>query len=142
MVFDRRMDVPPPRMHGIVARDAPVAVIFRRGPTRWVEVISVDLANDHVERGAWFHGRIYEQRCDLSPDGALMVYFATPHRRRDPSYGSAWTAVSRPPWLTALALWPKTDTYNGGGVFTGRRELWINDGGREPAPHPDHRPER
>src|SRR5947208_11476226 len=60
MGFDRGMDVPPPRVHGIVARDAPLGVLFRRGPTRWVEVISVDLANDHVERGAWFHGRIYE----------------------------------------------------------------------------------
>jgi hypothetical protein len=40
--------------------------------------------------------------------------------------------------LTALALWPKGDTYYGGGLFDGPRELWLDTAYGEPAAHPDH----
>ena len=57
--------------------------------------------------GQWFKGRIYEKRCDLSPDGTKLIYFAQKINTRtlnDPKYSYAWTAISRPPYLTALAL--------------------------------------
>ena len=60
-----------------------------------------------------FKGRIYERRCDLSPDGQLLGYFAAD---RLSGFGT-WTAVSRPPFLTALALWPKGDAWGGGAFF-------------------------
>jgi hypothetical protein len=44
----------------------------------------------------------------------------------DARYTYAWTAVSRAPWLTALALWPKGDCWWGGGLFTSDRALWLN----------------
>src|SRR5688572_11058963 len=119
-------DAPPPRIYGILAREAPVGVVFRRGPSAWVELIRLDLTADRVERGAWFHGRIYEDRSDLSPDGDLLVYVAAKQGHVDAGYGRVWTAVSRPPWLTALALWPKDDTYYGGGLFEGPRDLWLD----------------
>jgi len=28
-----------------------------------------------------------------------------------------WTAISKPPWLTALARWPQEDTWSGGAQF-------------------------
>src|SRR5688572_9568297 len=105
---------PPPRLALLFASHADVAVIFRRGPSKRVEVIRWDTARDTFERGQWFHGRIYERRSDLSPDGALLVYFASKFdrvTRSDRHYTNAWTAVSRPPWLTALALWPKGDCW-------------------------------
>ena len=120
-----------------------MAVIFRRGPSKLVEVIRWDLAHDAFERGHWFHGRIYEKRCDLSPDGELLVYFAskfTRHTVADREYTYAWTAVSRAPWLTALALWPKGDCWWGGGLFLGKRTLWLNHRPEEATPHPAHRP--
>jgi hypothetical protein len=45
------------------------------------------------------------------------------------SYTHAWTALSRPPWLHALTLWPQGTTYGGGGRFTGKRTavLRTND---------------
>jgi hypothetical protein len=74
------------------------------------------------EVGQWFKGRIYERRCDLSPNGRLLVYFAAKYRA--PLY--SWTAVSRPPFLTALALWPKDDCWGGGGHFLTQHRIALN----------------
>jgi hypothetical protein len=60
--------------------------------------------------------------CDLSPDGELLVYFATSYLKPL----RTWTAVSRPPYLTALALWPKGDAWGGGGLFRDNRTLQLN----------------
>jgi hypothetical protein len=120
-------------------------VIFRRGPSKQVEVIRWDLSTDTFERGHWFRGRIYARRCDLSPDGTLLVYFASKFDGRtveDQEYTYAWTAVSRAPWLTALALWPKGDCWWGGGLFTSKRGLWLNHKPDEATPHPAHRPHK
>jgi hypothetical protein len=92
--------------------------------------------------GQWFKGRIYEKRCDLSPDGTKLIYFAQKINRRtlnDPKYSYAWTAISRPPYLTALALWRKGDCWNGGGLFETNSRVWLNhaEGG---GAHPDKQP--
>jgi hypothetical protein len=122
-----------------MARDAPVAVLLRRGPTDWVELIRWDTSNDTFERGQWFHGRIYERRCDLSPNGDLFVYFAAKHNPKQfqSDYTYAWTALSRPPYFTALTLWPKGDCWDGGGWFEADRRLYLNHCG-EPQAHPNH----
>src|SRR4051812_43670890 len=120
---------PPPRLSLLLARDADVAVIFRRGPSKWVEVIRWNTRRDEFERGHWFHGRIYERRCDLSPDGEPLLYFVSKFSGRtmkENAYTYAWTAVSRPPWLTALALWPKGDCWWGGGQFLGNHHILLN----------------
>ena len=65
--------MPPCRLFVIVARAAPRAVVFRRGPSEWYQVIAWDTARDVFSDGAWFKGRIYENRCDLSPDGRLLA---------------------------------------------------------------------
>ena len=39
---------------------------------------------------------------------------------------SSWTAVSRPPYFTALALWPKNNTYGGGGIFESRTKILLD----------------
>jgi hypothetical protein len=81
-----------------------------------------NLENDTLECGQWFKGRIYERRCDLSPDGELLAYTAA--SQRPPLY--SWVAVSRPPYLTALALW--TDQGMWGGALFGDdwRTLRVN----------------
>ena len=65
----RKKPTPPPRLWVVRAKDAPIAVIFRRGPSKQVELILWNMHKDTFERGQWFKGRIYERRCDLSPDG-------------------------------------------------------------------------
>ena len=73
-----------------------------------------DLASDTFEAGQWLQGRVYERRCDLSPTGDRLVYFAANYRRPF----QTWTAISRPPYFTALALWPKGNAWGGGGLFS------------------------
>jgi hypothetical protein len=117
----------------IPARDEPVAVILRRGPSPWYHVILWNTRRDTFKHGAWFKGRIYEDQCDLSPDGRLFVYFVHQASRGGTSLTHAWTAVSRPPWLHALVLWPQGTTYRGGVKFTAPRTLWgVSSEGTHP----------
>jgi hypothetical protein len=116
-----------------------VAVLFRRGPSRWVRLIRWNVAEDTFDSGQWFKGRIYEKRSDLSPDGTKLIYFAQKISRRtlqDPEYSYAWTAISRPPYLTALALWAKGDCWNGGGLFETNARVLLNH--EDAVPHEKH----
>ena len=110
------------RLYALLAREAPFAIVFRRGPSKSVLLIGWNIANDTFQPGQWLKGRIYERRCDLSPKGNLLVYFAANYRK--PHY--SWTALSRPPFLTALAMWPKSDGWGGGGLFLSRTRLALN----------------
>ncbi|MGZ5970150.1 MAG: hypothetical protein ACXWP4_20910 [Polyangiales bacterium] len=111
-------------------------MILRRGPSDWYQVIQWDTARDVFTEGAWFKGRIYEERCDVSPDGQLLLYFCHGGRSR-PGYTDAWTAVSRLPWLYALALWPWGTTYGGGGRFVDDRSVVLRTA-MPVATHPEH----
>ncbi|HEY1955934.1 MAG TPA: hypothetical protein VGH28_09975 [Polyangiaceae bacterium] len=126
-----------PRLFVIMAADAPVAVVIGRGPSGWAQITLWDTACDLFTEGAWFRGRIFAEKCDLSPYGALFVYAAYKGNRQKTSYTDSWTAVSRPPWLHALALWPMGTTYGGGGRFTGERRLVLRGAGKA---HDDHPP--
>jgi len=44
--------------------------------------------------------------------------------RHRPIEGS-WTAVSRPPYFSALAIWPSRGTWTGGGYFRSEREIVL-----------------
>jgi hypothetical protein len=104
---------PAARVEAIIARNAPVAVIFRRGPSRLVRMLRWNLRTDRIEGGQWIEGRVHVSRCDVSPDGELVASFVAAYRRKL----GTWTAISRPPYFTALAVWPKGDTWGGGGLF-------------------------
>lgn len=110
------------RLYAILARKSPHAVIFRRGPSKSVLLISWNTDDDTFEHGQWLRGRIYERRCDLSPRGDLLLYFAANWR---PPFQS-WSAISRPPFLKALALWPKGDGWGGGGHFESATKILLN----------------
>jgi hypothetical protein len=70
-------------------------------------------------------GRIYEEKCDVSPDGQLLLYFILQGSRSGTEFTHAWTAISRVPWLEALVLWPQATTYGGGGRFIGNRSVAL-----------------
>jgi hypothetical protein len=132
------------RTYVILAREAPKAVILRRGPSDWVQLILWHTDTDILEYGQWFKGRVYERRCDLSPDGKLFLYFVRKKNKRmiqDEAYTYAWTAVSKPPFFTALALWPKGDSWNGGGFFEDNSTIHLNHNPERLQPHPDHQPQ-
>ncbi|MBI3909574.1 MAG: hypothetical protein HY320_01410 [Armatimonadetes bacterium] len=134
---------PPCRLYVILARKAPVAAVFRRGPSKWVQLIKWHTATDTFEQGQWFHGRIYERRSDLSPSGSNLIYFAAQYHRHLVESFCTWTVVSKLPSLTALALWPNTmGTWYGGGLFVTENRLVLNTDRERPAPDEAHRPPR
>lgn len=118
------------RLFVILAREAPIGVIFRRGPSKWTQIIKWNTDSDAFEFGAWFHGQIYPERCDISPDGTRLIYFAANYsyseRNKDSEFPATWTAISKIPWLTALCVWPNNGTYFGGGLFETNRKIWVN----------------
>ena len=112
---------------------------MRRGPSKWWRLTLWNTRNDHFTGGQWFRGSVYPHKCDLAPDGKLLSYFAGKfqHSARQRGYDITWVAVSRPPYFTALALWPVGDTWGGHTMF-------MDDGsfhaGSLKDHHPDHPP--
>lgn len=126
-VLPRRVRDLNPRIHIEFSSASTTAAIVRRGPAKWVRLLGWNTAGDTITPGSWFHGRIYEDGCSLSPDGTLFAYFATKYggvKTRDVDY--AWTAVCKLPWLTALALWPQSDTWGGRAKFVDNQTLIID----------------
>jgi len=115
------------RIQVLLAREEPVGVVIRRGPSKQVCTLQWDRRDDDFQVGQWLRGRIYERRSDLSPDGKHLIYFAMNGKWSSESRGS-WTAISRAPYLKALAFFPKGDCWLGGGLFTENRMYWLNGG--------------
>lgn len=125
------------RIDGVIARDANTAVIFRRGPSRLCKLLIWDLNSDEITGGQWLQGRVYTKRCDVSPDGKHLVIaaanYSVSHRKKNQATVSdlrmtdGWTAISKPPYFTAVALWFTGCAWNGGGIWNTNEELWINN---------------
>ncbi|HEX6639267.1 MAG TPA: hypothetical protein VF033_16550 [Steroidobacteraceae bacterium] len=80
------------RIFGISARAATRVVLIRRGPSKRVLLLTWDTVRHEFLAGQWFKGRIYEERCDLSPSGEKFIYLAA--NQKGPLY--SWTANG--PW--------------------------------------------
>lgn len=117
----------PPRLHVLLARDTPYAVILRRGPSNTTCSIGWDRRKDTFTTGQWLRGRIYERRSDISPDGKHLIYFAM-NGRWTSETGGSWTAISKAPYLKAMTLLGKGDCWHGGGLFLTNTRYWLNDG--------------
>jgi len=109
----------PARLHVLLARHSPLAVVIRRGPAKQVCTVGWNREDDSFELGQWLKGRIYEGGCDLSPDGKYMIYFAM-------KGGETYTAVSRAPWLKAIEFYSMSGTWEGGGLFLTENRFWLN----------------
>jgi hypothetical protein len=55
------------RIHVLLATDAPLGVVIRRGPAKQVCTVLWDRKTDEFRVGQWLKGRIYERRSDISP---------------------------------------------------------------------------
>jgi hypothetical protein len=109
---------PPGRLHLLKAARAPLACVLRRGPGDWSHIALWRLEENVVVHGAWTRKRLYPERCALSGDGSLLAVFA--YNAGGHVAGSRWTsyfAVSRAPWLAALAAWETMGTWTTGAHF-------------------------
>ena len=70
------------RLLVILAREAPVGVIFRRGRSGATELIAWHTDTDAFERGQSYNGQIWEYGSDLSPNRSLLIYSAFGPRGR------------------------------------------------------------
>lgn len=117
------------RLHLFFAQDNDRAVILRQGPSKVFRLILWHRDTDRFEDGQWLKHKVYVERCDLSPDGRHFIYFALDGRWGSVTEGS-YTAISHPPYFTAISLFPQGDTWGGGGVFLDNRH-YVADGGKD-----------
>jgi hypothetical protein len=113
-----------PRVFCIPALRAPVLAVIRRGPSDWSHVGKWDVARGLFEPGSWIRGNLYPQRCDLSPDGRWLCYFTLKATARWRA-GMTYVAISRLPWLAALAAWRTCGTWTRGAHFVESRRVWA-----------------
>ncbi len=126
----------PCRIDGLLAVEAQQVVIFRRGPTRQVQMLLWDLGTDQVTPGQWMKTLVQTPLCSVSPDGRHVLIGAFDwsnrrHKRRtqtgDEFDNARWTAISRPPFFTALALWFVGGPSDfGGGVWNSNQSVSLN----------------
>jgi hypothetical protein len=120
-----RQPLPPAcRLYVLVAAQAEVALVLRRGPSGWWHLLHWDLARLSLTSGAWFHGNLYPRRSDISADGKLFGYFALKGDAKS-QWPDAYCAVSKVPWLEALVAWKTCGTWTWGCQFSQNGELRI-----------------
>jgi hypothetical protein len=127
-----------PRLHVLFARFGPGALVIRRGPSKCTRLIAWNRGRDQFEPGQWLKARVYERRCHLSPHGRYFAYFALDGHYTSPAGGN-YTGISRPPYFTALALWPKGDSWYGGGLFASDSTFYLHGDHSEPLIRPSGR---
>jgi hypothetical protein len=111
---------PAPRLHALLARESPMAVLIRRGPSKQTAVIGWDRSTDTFTLGQWLKGNMYHYRCDISPDGKHWIYFAC-------KGAGAYAVMAKTPYLKAVDFYAKGDSYEGGGLFISNKKYWLND---------------
>lgn len=119
------MTPPVVRLHLYFAAETDRALILRQGPSKVFRMILWHRDTDSFEDGQWLKHRVAPEFCDLSPDGRHFLYFALDGRWGGPARG-AYTALSRPPWFTALSVFPEGSTWGRGGVFLDNRHYWAS----------------
>lgn len=114
----------PARLVVVVATAAPVAVVIRRGPSHWSQLIKWNLEADEFEPGQWLKGVIHE--ASLSPNGQHIALEVMGGRSRIGSWkDTQYAVVSRVPYFTALHICFGALCYTGAS-FTSFGELNVS----------------
>ena len=120
---------PTVRLHLYFASENATAVVLRQGPKKLNRLILWNRDTDEFVDGQWLKHAVYPERCDLSPDGRYFLYFALNGKWSSDTKGS-YTALSAPPFFTALSLFPVGDTWAGGGAFV-NNAYFLADGEKD-----------
>ena len=97
--------------------------VLARGPSAWCQTGRWDLEPPAYQSGSWLHGVLHPQRCDLSPDGRWLAYFVN-KAAATWAPGGTYLAISRLPWLRALAAWGTDGTWTTGVHFVEDTSAW------------------
>jgi hypothetical protein len=84
----------PARLFMIFARKSPVAVIFRRGPSKWVQLIKWKTKTDEFEPGQWFKPTVAKPHAKHRPRGLRVVPNPNACGEDDPIFPSVWSATA------------------------------------------------
>lgn len=107
------------RLSCLQSSDKKTVVIYRRGPSKWTQLILWNLYTDQFTYGQWLKGNVYPQKSSISPDGkyisTAIAKYAT-EKSDNTSYNS-WTAISKPPYFTALVTLLEKEGQARGGYF-------------------------
>lgn len=118
-----------PKIRGFLASEKCRGLfLYRRtNKTTYLISLSYEKKKDKLALGSGFYGRLYPNRCDISPNGEDFIYFAMGLSLRE--YGvkfTAWTAICKPPEIKAHLFIGQNDTWGGGGVFINRHLIYVN----------------
>jgi hypothetical protein len=102
-----------PRIFGIIALHAPVVAVIRWGSDRLDARLQVGSRDARLRTRRLAPRHDLPAGCDLSPDGRWFSYFAL-KASAEWELGPTYIAISRLPWLTALAAWGIGSTWTRG----------------------------
>jgi len=122
------------RLYAILAKEAPVAVVFRRGPSKVFATLGWNLNDDSFFVGQWLKGVINVDASSLSPDGKFLLYEAATYRSGD-WRKECYTAISYSPYLHALDFYLHNTVESSGGFFISDHVAYLpasQDGLRYP----------
>lgn len=99
------------------------AIVFRRGPTDWIQMSIWNLDNDTLEPGQWINKKVPMRNCDLSPSGNYLMYAVDNFEN-----GNSRTVICKPPFWTGLTVWEHGDLLfdTGGGTFADEKTVLLN----------------
>lgn len=117
-------------LHVLFAREAHLGVIFRYTLGKKTLQILWDTKRNTFAEGQWLRAVIRPEWCDVSPNGKYLAYFASNGHslgaKRLKGFEDSWTAICRPPYFSALAVFPESGVYYGGGTFSDNNTFLLN----------------
>ncbi len=119
---------PPARLNCIITSDRKKVVIYRKGPAKWTQLILWDLKSDQCQEGQWIHGSVYPQKSDISPDGKYIATSIAKYsiERTENNIYNSWTAISKPPFFSALFTLFEKEGQARGGYFEENNHFVYN----------------
>ncbi|VEP12276.1 hypothetical protein H1P_1400004 [Hyella patelloides LEGE 07179] len=120
-----------PKIRGYIATKKNIIVFLYRRSNKITYLISLDYqkGRESIQIGSRFYGRIYPNRCDISPDGTYFLYFAMGKSQQQYEKKLyCWTGICMPPKITANMLFAHQDTWGGGGRFVDDKTIFISPG--------------
>lgn len=129
VAMKKTKELPKPRVYLVHRPDSEFVLVLRRGPSQFVGLFGWNRITNKITEGQWLKGVIFPRRCDISPNGNHIIYFASNYAKANQETPATWTVVSYFPYLKALDFWAKGDSWNGGGLFYSNKNYLLHEYG-------------